>query len=45
MPLKRLGTTELDHISEDGNMVLHEKIYIRKMNLQKTLEIAEIQRK
>jgi len=32
---------QLDDISEGGNTVLHENIYIRKINLQKTLEISE----
>jgi len=33
---------ELDDIFEGGNTVPHENVYIRKTNLQKTLEITEI---
>ena len=31
-----------DDISESGNSVLNENVYIRTINLQKTLEITEI---
>jgi len=31
-----------EDISEGSNTVLHENVYIRKLNLQKTLEITEI---
>ena len=34
-----------DDITESGNMVLHENVYIWKINLQKTLEISEMQRR
>jgi len=33
---------QLDGIFEGGNTVPHENLYIRKTNLLKTLEIAEI---
>jgi len=36
---------QLEDISEGGNTVLHENVYTRKINLQKSLEITEIQRR
>jgi len=33
---------QLDDTAEKGNSILHENVYIRKINLQKTLEISEI---
>ena len=37
-----LSDRQLDDIFEGGNTVPHENLYIRKTNLLKTLEIAEI---
>jgi len=33
---------QVEDIFEGGNMILHENVSIRKINLQKTLEISEI---
>jgi len=33
---------QLDDISESANTVLNENVYIRKINLQKWIEISEI---
>ena len=38
----RQSDRQLDDIFEGGNTVPHENLYIRKTNLLKTLEIAEI---
>jgi len=38
----RQSDRQLDDIFEGGNTVPHENVYIRKINLQKTLEITEI---
>jgi len=38
----RLSDRQLDNIFEGSSAVSYENVYIRKSNLQKTLEITEI---